>query len=158
MRHLHAPITAVFFLVILTCSITFRVFGASEAEASAIMDGTEETIIQCYSAIAKADNVGANISTLLMTLQQAGELLSQASLSFNTGDFDSALDLASQSQELLKGFISDAEGLTDVTIQENYSGVVTTILTSTFGAIVVVVGSVILWFRTKKKIEEDGST
>jgi len=158
MRHLHALMTAVFFLVTLTCSVPFRVFGASEAEASAVMDGTKETIIQCYSAIAKADNVGANISTLLMTLHQAGELLSQASLSFNTGDFDSALDLAAQSQELLTGFISDAEELTEITIQENHSGVVTTTLSSTFGAIVIVVGSVAFWFRIKKKVKEDENT
>jgi hypothetical protein len=48
----------------------------------------DQTIKDCYLAVATADKAGGNVTDLLSTLQYAGMLLSKANLAFERGDFE----------------------------------------------------------------------
>ena len=53
-------------------------------------------------------SAGANISQLMIKLNNAGSLLSRSELAYSNGDFASASSLAVQSQNELAGFCFDA--------------------------------------------------
>jgi len=135
----------------------FYAFGVSESDADAAIAAAQEKIIVCYDAVAEADAVGANVTALLATLNEAGEFLSKAELSYRVGDFDSAVSFARQSQSELDGFVAEAEALTEKAVQENYFGFLV-VVGSAVGAIGVVCGGFAVWFLLKKREEAKGES
>ena len=57
--------------------------GASEADATAAVASADQRVNVCYSAVADAEKAGANVSGLLVTLNDAGVLLSEAHLALD---------------------------------------------------------------------------
>ena len=57
------------------------VWGVSESEALAAVNRIEGEIEVGYEAVVEADEVGANVTTPLTTLNEVGALLSRAKLS-----------------------------------------------------------------------------
>ena len=129
----------------------FYVFGADESEAVAAIVAAEKELVLCYNAVAEAERSGANVSALLATLDAAGELLSRAELSYRVGDFDSAVDFASQSQDKLNGFDVEAEALTEMAVQEHYWDFLANVVGSLVGTVAVVCGSFVVWLLLKKR-------
>lgn len=144
---------AVLVSVVVGCSVDV-VLGVSEEEASTVLAAAESNVVVCYSAVAEADEVGANVTALLTRLGEAGELLSLGELAFSKGDYDSALTYAGQSQERLSGFVDEAEDLEELAFNEQYMSFTITILGSVIGVVVVVVGGVVFWFLLKKRVTE----
>jgi len=130
----------------------FYVFGATESEAVGAVAAAGEKIVLCYDAVAEADAAGANVTALLARLGEAGELFSNAELAVGVGDFDSAVDLAGQSQIKLDGFAVEAEALTEEAIQEKYFDFLF-VAGSGVGAVGVVCGGFVAW-RLMKRREE----
>jgi len=144
---------AVLVSLVLGCGVG-AVLGVSEEEASTVLAAAESNIVVGYSAVAGADEVGANVTVLLTRLGEAGELLSLGELAFNVGDFDSALAYAGQSQGMLSGFVDEAEDLEELAFNEQYRSLTTTILGSIIGVAAVVVGGVVFWFLLKRRVTE----
>ena len=144
---------AVLVSVVVGCSVDV-VLGVSEEEASTVLAAAESNVVACYSAVAEADEVGANVTALLTRLGEAGELLSLGELAFSKEDYDSALTYAGQSQEMLSGFADEAHDLEELAFNEHYWSFTTTILGSVIGVVVVVVGGVVFWFLLKKRVTE----
>lgn len=137
-------------LMVFSSCTPFCVFGASESEAVTAVAAAGEKIVLCYDAVAESDAAGANVTALLARLGEAGELLSSAEMSYRIGDFDSAVDLAGQSQALLNGFVVEADALTEKTVYESYVDFLVNVVGSTFGAVGVVCGGFAVWFLSKK--------
>lgn len=151
---LHVKLTLIFtalMLIVSSYSTQFYVFGVSENDAKAAIAEAEKNIVLCYNAVAEADAAGANVTTLIATLNEAGALLSKAELSYKTGDFDSAINFTSQSQDKLNGFVLEAKALTERTVQEHYWDFMITVGGSSVGTLAVVIGSFIVWRFLKKK-------
>jgi hypothetical protein len=151
---LRVRLLLVFAFLALTVSSSlggFYVLGATQNDAIAAIVAAEQEIVVSYDTAAEADAVGANVTALLLRLEEAGELLSQANLSYRLGDFDSAFTLASLSQSLLDGFVVEAEALTERTIQENYWDFTVTVGGSVIATLAVVGGSFVVWHLLKKK-------
>jgi len=127
------------------------VLGVSEEEASTVLAAAESNVVVCYSAVAEADEAGANVTALLTRLGEAGELLSSGELAFNSGDYDSAFAYAGQSQEMLSGFADEAEDLAELAFNEHYMSFTTDVLIFVAGTSVIVVGSIIVWLLLKKR-------
>jgi 3-phosphoglycerate kinase len=142
---------AALILIVSSCSTQFYVFGISENDAKDAITEAEKNIVLCYDAVAEADAAGANVTTLMATLNEAGALLSKAELSYKTGDFDSAINFTSQSQDKLNGFVMEAETLTEQAVQEHYWDFLITVGGSTVGTLAVVIGSFVVWRFLKKK-------
>ncbi|MCW3986039.1 MAG: hypothetical protein NWE91_06500 [Candidatus Bathyarchaeota archaeon] len=142
---------AAFILLVFGSCARFRVFGANETDAVAAIAAAEEKNVLCYDAVAEADGAGANVTVLLVTLGEAGGLLSMAEWSYARGDFDNAVDFAGQSQGKLNGFVVEAEALTETVVKENYWGFLVNVVGSVVGSVAVVCGSFVVWHFFKKR-------
>jgi len=129
----------------------------SESEASSALTSAEGAVDSAYQAVSKAEESGANVSGLLVRLNEAGWFLIRAHMAYKSGDFDSVLKFATQSQEKLNGFVADVDALKETAIQEHYLDFMVNVAGSIIGAIGVVCCSFIVWFFLKRKYEKVGS-
>jgi hypothetical protein len=126
-------------------------FGANSEDASSAISDAEAKIVACYSAVADAAKAGANVSELLIALNDAGWLLSEAKLACNMRDFDSAVNLANECQSRLNGVIDKAESLKLDAEQAGYLNFMVNVVGSGVGALCVVVGSLVYWKYLEKR-------
>lgn len=133
-------------------------FAVSEADASQAISEAEQRVNVCYLAVADAQNAGANASQLLSVLQEAGLLLSKARVAFEKGDFDSAYNLAVQSNSSLNGVDTDANSLRDTARQERSLDFMVNIVGSTVGTFAVLVGGFLAWFLSKREHTNEGQS
>lgn len=128
----------------------------SEAEAKSAIKAADNDVLVCYSAVADASKAGANVTALLITLNEAGGLLSKAKLAYNNSNFTSAFNFAVQSQDKLKGFVGEAEGLRESAMQANYEDFMFNVVGSGVGAVAVLVGGYIVWVILKRREKPRG--
>ena len=131
----------------------FCAFAVDEADAGAAIAVAEDRIVVCYRAVADADEAGANVTGLLLTTNEAGDLLSRAKLAYKMGDFDSAVGFAVQSQEMLEGVDVEAGVLRENALQQGYWDFMIYVVGSIVGAVVVVCGGFVVWFLLKRRYE-----
>jgi len=141
---------------VLTFSVAnapFCAFAVDEADAGSAIAAAEERIVVCYRAVAGADEAGADTSALLAVLNEAGLLLSRASL-YRMKNSSLAFDFAVQSREKLNGLEAEADVLREAAMQEHYWDFMVYVVGSVVGAIVVVCGGFVAWFLLKRKYEK----
>jgi hypothetical protein len=126
-------------------------FAFNEDDARLAVATARGKIVDCYNAVLEAEKAGANVTTLLGKLNDAGELLSKADLAYSTGNFDSAHEFALQSQAGLNGFIEEANVLSYAAADRGAWDFVFNVVGSLVGAGAVVVGSFFLWSFLKGK-------
>ncbi len=127
-----------------------------QAVSASALASAEESVSSAYQAVSKAEAAGANVSSLLVRLNDAGWLLSRAQMAYKSGDFNSSQQFAAQSQEELNGFVADANALKETAIQERYFDFMVNVVGSIVGAIGVVCASFFVWFLLKRKYEKAG--
>jgi hypothetical protein len=142
----------VFFIV---RSVTFS-YASSASDASSAIAQAQQRIEVCYSVAADAAKAGANVTGLLSDLDDAGQLLSNASLAFHNGDYDSAYSFAVQSNSTLVGFEASAASLKSTAVQQGRLVFWVDIVGSTVGTFVVIFGGVLLWFYLKRRFVKPG--
>ena len=125
--------------------------GISESEALAAVRRAEGESEAGYEGVVEADEAGANVTTLLTTLNEAGMLLSKAKLSYKTGGYDSASLLAGQSRAKLDGFVEEVNTSTEAAILESNMDFLVNVVGSTFATILVFGGGIAIWFIQKKR-------
>ena len=123
----------------------------SEGEARAAVEAAESEVLSCYNAAFDAEKSGANVSTLLNTLNEAGWLLSKAKLAYSQGDFDSAFAYANEYSLRLDGFLEQAENSKLDAEQAGYWDFMVNFVGSAVGAVCVVVGGFAIWAFLKKR-------
>lgn len=126
-------------------------YGASEADARAAVAQASQRVSACYSVAADADKAGANVTGLLLTLDDAGVVLSKAELALGTGEFDSAATLAHLCEEKLVGFEDGAVGLKDSAVRAGFLDFAFGVVGSAVGSVMVVVAGVGVWFYLKRR-------
>lgn len=154
-NHLHKWVlltSVLFFYVLLTPSYAL----ATQTEAVVAISSAEEQIILCYQATVNAEIPGANITSLVTVLNDADALLSKARLAYSLNDFDTAHDLAFQSQEKLHNLVSEANLLEEDAIQEQWQDFLINVVGSLAGTLVVLVAGVGIWVLLKKKHAQSG--
>jgi len=134
-----------------------NVVASIELEAGAAIAEAEGKIVICYRAVADADRVGANITGLLVVLNDAGDVLSRAELAYKFGDFDYAVSLALQSQERLSSFVEEADVLRGAAMQARYWDFLVNVVGSIMGAVAVVCGGFVVWVVLRRRYSQAGS-
>jgi hypothetical protein len=147
-------VSVVIFLIVVN---PFCAFALTEADARSAIVAAENRIADCYRAAADAEKAGANITGLLSTLNEAGELLAKANLAYTMGDFVSAHDSAVQSQAKLDGFVPEADALRESAMKAGYSDFMVNVLGSIVGTVVVICGGFFVWVLLKRRYEKTGS-
>jgi hypothetical protein len=139
----------VLFLII---GISFSSFvAAQQSDPSQAISDAQSRLVACFDAVKTAEAAGANISRLTNTLNTAGALLSNAQHAYSIGNFTDAQHLAVESQNLLGGFVSEANSLTITAKQDSNMQFLVNVVGSVAGTIAVLVGSFIVWRLMKKK-------
>lgn len=129
----------------------------SEDQAASALANVEESVVSACQAVSKAEDSGANVSSLLIRLNEAGGLLDRAQIAYKSGDFDSALKFATESQERLNGFIVDADAAREAAMRDGYIDFLVNVAGSIIGAVGVVCVGFIVWFFSKRKYKKVGS-
>ena len=132
------------------------VLAVGEDDARQAVSSARLNVVTCYSAVVDAERSGANISDLLVTLNEAGGLISQADLAFGKSDFGSAVNFASQSQQLLSGFVDQAQMLRDSAAQKRSWDFLIYVAGPILGAAGVLVASLNVWVFLKRRYREEG--
>jgi len=130
---------------------------SSEDEATSALATAEGAVVSAYQAVSGAEEAGANVSGLLVRLNEAGEFLARARMAYRVDDFESAFDSAVQCQEKLNGFVVEANVLRETAIQERYMDFLVNVVGSVVGAVAVVCGGLVSWFFLKRKYDKTGS-
>lgn len=124
---------------------------SSELDARAAVAQASLRVNECYSVAADAAEAGANVTGLLVALDDAGLVLSRAELALNKADFDSAATLAHLCEEKLVGFEDGAVGLRDSAVRAGFLDFAFGVVGSVVGSVVVVVVGVVVWFYLKRR-------
>jgi hypothetical protein len=143
-------------LLVMSLSFLPSTVWADQAGAANAISNCRIQLVNCYNVAIKAEAAGANITTLTVTLNEAGWFLSQAEFAFSNGNFGGAQDYAVQSQGKLADFVSEANVLLVVATARRNHDFLLTVVGSTGGTFAVLAGSFGLWSFLKKKHKNDG--
>jgi len=145
---------------LLVCSIAYTPFCASaltDTDARSTIEQARSKLIECYNATLGAEKAGANISSLLGNLSDAGSLLSKADLALGQADFDSAAFYANQSRAKLEAFVEAADLLRTEAEQDRLRDFMINIVGSIIGAVIVAIGGIGVWIFLTSKCGKPGS-
>jgi len=129
---------------------------ADQTAAAAAIASAKEQILICYQAAKEAEGAGANITALAVVLNDAGTLLSRAEFTYSISDFDTARDLAIQSQNTLGDFVPEADTLKETATRQRKQDFLINVVGSLVGAFAVVGAGVSTWIFLKRKYEPAG--
>jgi|LSQX01.3.fsa_nt_gb hypothetical protein len=132
-------------LALFLCIIIFTAPTAQCQDSSGTTTAVKRNLETCYDAVLHAETASANISSLIVILNDASELLSKAELANAAGDYAVANSYASQSQNVLNGFAEKASTLQQAAITENSQHSTSMILTL-FVSLIVFLCGLSAWF------------
>ena len=121
--------------------------------ASVAIADAEEAVISAYEAVLEAEQAGGNVTGLLAQLSEAGEFLAAARMLYRNGDFDNAIYFADLSRNIGEEVGSTAYELKDSASDEGVQRMWFTILGSISGIILVVLGSLRVWWFLKRRFQ-----
>ena len=137
--------------LVLLCTFVVPVAFADQTEADSALASAEQEIGTCFEAATKAENVGADITSLTAALSDAGSLLSSARFAYAQGDFDLARDLAVQSRAPLAGFVPAANALIISAVDQRTNEALIGIVGSAVATVIVVALGWVVWGFLKKR-------
>ncbi len=125
----------------------------TEADAQSAIGAAQGKLVVCYQAVANASSAGANVTGLLLVLDQSGGNLSRADLAYNMGNFSSAQSYAVQSLNLLvqNNVTTRADALKSSASQARFWAFMINIVGSLVGTVVVVCSGFVVWVFLKKR-------
>lgn len=100
--------------VVLVCLYTFLVLEGQASNgdvATLAITQAEDVVASAYEAVWGAEQAGANVSSLIVRLNDAAEFLAKAYVEFRLGDFDDAIASADLCVELGESVRREADDL-----------------------------------------------
>jgi hypothetical protein len=139
---------ALVFLLVIPLLLSSQVAGQDDAAANISAAKTE--LSNCYASVKAAEAQGANVTGLIATLNDAGELLTRAELAYLAKDYDSAANFTQQSKDTLDGFNQAANSLKADAMQSGNSGFFTDALLVVASLVIFCVG-IAVWVALRSK-------
>ena len=124
---------------------------SAQNEAAAAITSAKQQLIASYHSAKTAEAAGANISSLTVFLDDAGDLLSRSELAYSQGNFADAQSLASQCAQTLSGLASTADVLRGEAEQRRSYDFWVNIVGSAVGTLVVLIAGVVVWLVVKRR-------
>jgi len=147
----------VFFVLLVFASPIFVSVGLAEIDknaAASAIDGAEASVVSAYEAVLGAEEVGANVSGLLVRLNDAAELLAEANIAYGLGQFDEAAGFVGVCSEVSGAVKSDAFELRVETQGSRVWELWLALIVSLVGVVVVVFAGFLGWGYVKKRYVE----
>lgn len=146
------PLVLSLFLVFSSQFFVVATFAeASESEAVSALVNAEGAMVSGYQAVLKAEEAGANVSDVLVRLNEAGVFLAEARMAYRLGEFDKAVGFADLSRNIGVEVQNDAVGLRDSALSEGVQRMMLTMIASVVGIALVALGSFLTWHFLKKR-------
>jgi len=147
-----------FMLCAILSSLLFSVPTVASASASKSEDvatlsiaRAEENVSLAYQAVKDAEGARANISGLLSELNEAGELLAKANMSYRIGDFENATFLADASTEKSDSIKIEAYRIRDLALYQGLVNFQSTIAASILSVAAILFISFTGWRLFKRR-------
>jgi hypothetical protein len=119
--------------------------------ATLAISQAENVLASAYGIVLEAEQAGANVSSLMVQLNDAGEFLAKARVEFRLGNFDDAIVSANHCSEVGESVKKEAD---DLRVEVYGSRVMDSWLTvagSLVGVVLVVFGSFWSWRVFKRR-------
>ncbi len=145
------------FLATLLCSILLIPICAAQDSAQGAIASAKNSLKNCYDAVAQAEAAGANVDSLVATLNQAADSLSKAELAYSSGDYNGASSAASQCQSQLGSIVSDANSLKESALAASIQSSTFTIFSLVASAALAIAG-IGAWITLNKKERQSTAT
>ncbi len=129
----------------------FEVSASSEDAAASAVGQAEEVLASAYEAVLGAEQARAEVTGLLASLNEAGELLAKAQVAFKLGDFDEAAVSAGLCSEICEGVRVEADELRGEAYGSRVMDSWSTMTGSLVGVVAVVFGSFWGWRVFKRR-------
>ena len=123
---------------------------AEENVSSASILVAKNRLVTCYEGAKSAESSGANISSLIDTLNNAGLFVSNAEAAYSNRDFSNAERLALTGQNLLNNFETKVYLLRTKGQQAANTDFLINVVGPVIGIVIVVIASVLIWRLPKK--------
>lgn len=143
-------------ILLLVVGVFFPLARADQGAAASSIASAKERLVACYRAAEDAESAGANITSLVAVLNDAGLLLSLAEHAYSISDFEVARDYAAQSQGFLGNFVAEANVLKEEAVKQRSQDFLINVVGSGVGAFVVLGAGVAVWVFLKRKYEKAG--
>jgi len=128
---------------------TYGEFGEDVA-ASALKDA-EEVVFSAYQAVLEAEESGANVSGLMVRLNEAEGLLANARMAYKFGDFEEASRFATSSTNIGVEVENAAVELRDSALSEKEQHMWFSMIGSVVSVVLIVLGSFWVWRVFKRR-------
>jgi len=138
------------------CYVSVTIAQVSESEASSALTTAEGAVDSAYQAVLRAEEAGANVSGLLVQLNDAGEFLAEARMAYKAGDFGGAVHFADLSRGIGEEVMNEARELKDLTTTESMQRMWFTMTGSILGVACIVFGSFFSWRFFKRRYFNGG--
>ena len=148
-KGLKAFVIAVVILFITAAVFSSPVFAQQNSAQTAIISA-QNNFKSCYNAAKQAQAAGANVDSLMATINSAAASLSEAQLAYASNDYNSAYTYAIQSQNTLNGFISQATALRQSADSNDIQNSIITIL-SIIGSVAILCVGIFAWVKLNRK-------
>ncbi|MCW4019192.1 MAG: hypothetical protein NWF00_11040 [Candidatus Bathyarchaeota archaeon] len=140
---------AFLFVVVATAvSISFAYGEVSNVETA--IASAKSRLLSCYLQAQNAEKMGADMTSLLNTLNEANSLLYAAELAYARNDSASAYELAGQSQSQLSTFASQVDYAMD-TVEAQKDQSFWIVVISLAGSFTVIILGIYGWVYMDKK-------
>ena len=122
--------------------------GADDASQS--VGNADAAVRVAFNATLDAERAGANVSGLIVRLNEAGEALTEAEIALGNGNSSEAFSKAGQCVEIAESVRSDAEVLRASALDEAQTVFWAYLVFSVVGVVVFVVVLALVWRRFKR--------
>lgn len=148
----NCKVIAIFALVIIFLVGYMPVcFGVDVLEANNVINQAELKLSSAFVAVADADNVGANVATLLSKLNAGGVFLFKAHLSYRIGDYDAASFFALECANSIEKVTIEADQLKADAERTRNDLMFLNLVGSGIGLVMLVILGIICWRVLRKR-------
>ncbi len=146
------------FAALLYSTLFIGTVSANQASAQAAIASAKQALVKAYTAVLKAESADANVNSLIVTLDDAANLLSKAELAYAARDYDSAYSYASQSQSKLAGVALRADELKQDALSGASQNLLFTSLSLAVSVAVLFAGIGVWAFLSKREARDINET
>jgi hypothetical protein len=137
--------------VLMVSFATHTCFAVDEIEARGLLHQAEQDLTSAYVAVGAAKTGGANVSALIVRLDEAGGLLARGNGLLGVGDYGNASLLAVQCSYTVLGVVDAAETLKVEAEARSRDGLFVSAAVSSVGLSVLFVATLLGWNFFKKR-------
>jgi hypothetical protein len=134
--------------------VPMAVAETSKDQAASALANADEAVSSAYQAVSKAEESGANVSSLLVRLNVAGEYLANADIQYRLGKFENATRFANLCYSVGEEVKNEAVDSKNQAYSLGVTDLVVKMTVSMLGVVVIVFLSFFVWGAFKRRYQK----